>query len=112
MRFGALEPGQQFRILDARGMPVMTVLYTRIRDTAHRGQHHNALGWGTHPDGRQGRRYYTFAPATPVVLDTFNVLADAADDDVEFLPDADAFDPGTTPGPPPGILAPNLDDLW
>ena len=110
MRFGALQPGQQFRTLDAHGLPVMTVLYTRIRDTAHRGQHYNALGWGT--DGRQGRRYYTFAPATPVVLDTLNVLAEAADDDVEFLPDADAFDPGTTPGPPPGILAPNLDDLW
>ena len=112
MPFGALQPGQQFRILDARGTPVMTVLYTRIRDTIHQGRRHNALGWGTHPDGWQGRRYCTFAPAMLVVLDTFNVPADPSDDEVEFLPGADAFDPTTTPGPRPGIFDPNLDDLW
>ena len=110
--FGALQPGQQFRILDARGAPVMAVLYTRIRDTMHRGRSHNALGWGMHPDGRQGRRYCTFAPATLVMLDTFNVPADPADDEVEFLHGTDTFDPATTPGPPRGIVDPNLDDLW
>ncbi len=112
MPFGALQPGQQFRILDVRGMPVTAVLYTRIHDTVHKGRRHNALGWGVHPDGGQGRRYCTFAPATPVMLDTFNVLGAPADDEVEFLAGADAFDPGTTPGPAPDIFDPNLDDLW
>ena len=112
VRFGGLRPGQQFRIMGADGAPVMAVLYTRIPDTIHRGSVHNAMGWGVHPDGREGRRYCRFAPSAIVLLDTFNVLEEAADEEVEILPGVDAFDPGSTPGPPPGTFAPDLDDLW
>ena len=89
----------------------MAVRYTRIHDTLHHGRSHNALGCGTHADGRQGRRYCSFAPVTLVVLDTFSVLP-GPDDEVEFLHGADAFDPALTSGPPPGIVDPDLDDLW
>jgi hypothetical protein len=91
---------------------VLSVLYIRISETMQRGARHNALGWGTSPDGRHGRRYCTFAPATRVLLDTVTLLADEADAVAPFLAGADAFDPATTPGPPPGTFDPNLEDVW
>lgn len=110
--FGSLRSGQQFRMLDEHGQPVMDVLYTRIPETLHRGYRHNALGWGRHPNGREGRAYCAFALATLVLLDTFNSPTDPADDAIEIVWGVDDFDPASTPGPRPGIVDPNLDDLW
>ena len=110
--FGSLQLGQRFRIVDAHGVPVLTVLYTRIPDTVRQGMRRNALGWGTHPDGRQGRHYCRFAPATPVLLDTLTVLTEEADAVAPLLAGAEAFDPATTSGPPPGTFDPNLEDVW
>src|SRR5919202_853814 len=67
--FGALRVGQRFRLLDAHGAPVLTVLYTRIPETTHRGVRQNAVGWATQPHGPPRRHYGTLAPATPVLLD-------------------------------------------
>ena len=110
--FGKLRPGQQFRALDSHDRPVMSTLYTRIPETTYRGERRNALGWRTQDAGDRARRYCYFAPSTRVALDTFNVPVDAADDEVEFLPDAGELDPAATPGPAPGIFDPNMDDLW
>ena len=110
--FGALRVGQRFRLLDAHGAPVLTVLYTRIPETTHRGVRQNAVGWATQPHGPRRRHYGTLAPATPVLLDTVTLLPEEADAVAPFLTGAAAFDPATTPGPPPDSFDPNLEDIW
>ncbi len=104
--------GQRFRLLDAHGAPVLTVLYTRIPETVQRGVRQNALGWETSADGRPRRHYCAFVPATRVLLDTFTMLAEEADAVAPLLASTEAFDPAITPGPPPGTFDPNLEDLW
>jgi hypothetical protein len=47
-----------------------------------------------------------------VLLDTVTLLPEEADAVAAFLTDAEAFDPATTPGPPPGTFDPSLEDLW
>jgi hypothetical protein len=110
--FGLLRPGQQFRLLNTRGAPLMGMIYTRIHDTEHRGERRNAVGWAANVEGGASRRYFRFAHTTPVLPDTFNLPVEPDDEQTPIRFDIDDFDPATTPGPRPGVFDPNLDDLW